>query len=38
MAETTNSQSTFLGGLALALIALSVLAVAVVMVATGIGG
>lgn len=33
MAEATNTQGAFLGGLALALIAFSVLAVAVVMLA-----
>jgi hypothetical protein len=33
VAEATNSQGAFLGGLALALIVFSVLAVAVVMVA-----
>jgi hypothetical protein len=38
MAETTNSQGAFLGGLALALIALSVLAVVAVLLATGMGG
>ena len=38
MAEATNSQGTFLGGLALVLIAFSVLAVGIVMFAAASGG
>lgn len=38
MAEESTAQGAFLGGLALALMALSVLAVVAVLIATGIGG
>jgi hypothetical protein len=37
MAEEATSQGVFVGGLALALMALSVLAVVAVLVATGMG-
>lgn len=38
MSEDSTSQGVFLGGLALGLMALSVLAVVAVLIATGMGG